>query len=472
MEFELDYADFLDEALMESEGGDLLKRVWEKNERLKNEGRPGEVEWWILKPGMSDQATGIRVFESEDSLRRIFESWEDEAQNEEEEEDEEVDDEDAESTPYEGDIADDEDSEDSDYQYDSDSSSSSDSDEEGDNYDQDPDSDEGIGNVISELEDLEADNRIEMDSSLSHHLAHTNPSQSNPPRPRSPSNKDTNIPASSLRHFLCQPYISPLLFPRSPTSSSPQLCLLTNRKFHIRTYVLALGALKVYVYERMLALFAAKSYVSPSDAMKAGRDPNDPEELGDRGMSNTCLQQTQARDGSGEAGARMVEDNSVRQLSSLPSGVPTRSGNPWSPTSSVAQIKTLTASLFRAAAAQPTNFQPLPNAFEVFGIDWLVDEKGETWLLEVNAFPDFGMTGENLGEKVVGGLWKGVLGVLGCVWLGMVGVSERWGEEYGEEKREKERKLVDGEEAKGGEEEAVYVGWGMWRVLDLDLGRR
>lgn len=89
------------------------------------------------------------------------------------------------------------------------------------------------------------------------------------------------------------------------------------------------------------------------------------------------------------------------------------------------------------------HFQTLPNAFEVFGLDWLVDARGTVWLLEVNAFPDFAQTGKGL-SGVVGGVWEGVVGV------GVAGFFE--GMDGG----------VEGEEER----------WGMKRVLDLDLGRR
>jgi tubulin---tyrosine ligase len=50
----------------------------------------------------------------------------------------------------------------------------------------------------------------------------------------------------------------------------------------------------------------------------------------------------------------------------------------------------------------------LPNAFEVFGIDYLVDEHMNAWLLEVNAFPDFAQTGSRL-KGVVAGLFDVVV---------------------------------------------------------------
>ena len=93
------------------------------------------------------------------------------------------------------------------------------------------------------------------------------------------------------------------------------------------------------------------------------------------------------------------------------------------------------------------HFQPLPNAFEIFGLDFMVgvEEDGElrTWLLEVNAFPDFRQTGEDC-KGVVEGLMEGVV---------KVGIAPFFG--------------VDGTEegdTKGGE--------GLVRVLDVDLGKR
>jgi hypothetical protein len=70
--------------------------------------------------------------------------------------------------------------------------------------------------------------------------------------------------ASNLRHFVVQEYIPPLLF--------------GGKKFHIRTYVVAAGAIKVWVWSEMLALFAPKMYAPESKDM-AGH------------LTNTCLQE-------------------------------------------------------------------------------------------------------------------------------------------------------------------------------------
>ncbi|KHN99120.1 tubulin-tyrosine ligase [Metarhizium album ARSEF 1941] len=184
------------------------------------------------------------------------------------------------------------------------------------------------------------------------------------------------ITASHLRHFVAQPYIHPPL-------------LFDKRKFHIRTYVLCTGSLAVHVYKHMLALFAAKAYSAP------WQSPDDIESF----LTNTCLQDS-------------PNENSVRRFWDLPLPQTQLSGI-------FEQICSVTGEVFEAAArVMPVHFQTLPNAFEVFGLDFLVDEAGTTWLLEVNAFPDFKQTGEDLSE-IVEGFWRGVMRVSVAKFLGV-----------------------------------------------------
>jgi tubulin--tyrosine ligase len=46
--------------------------------------------------------------------------------------------------------------------------------------------------------------------------------------------------------------------------------------------------------------------------------------------------------------------------------------------------------------------QTLPNAFELFGVDFMVSSDGTVSLLEVNAYPDFKQTGEELSAVIEG----------------------------------------------------------------------
>ena len=315
--FEVDYAEFLDDALVEAWD---LRASMERNAAIaaaaeggrgagggggagSDDGDDGDdgvaeqeqerIDWWILKPSMSDRGQGIRLFSTMRELEGIFDGWE---------------------------------------------ADMSGSDDDDDGQDEEEGGHEGGGAAAGEEE-----------------------------------GRDHGITTSHLRHFIAQPYIHPpLLLPE-----------LGNRKFHIRVYVVAVGSLRVYVYRDMLALFAAKPYRSP----RRGDDDGDL----DAHLTNTCLQ-------NGDGGAA----DAVHRFRDLPL---TRD----LAESVCAQICEVTGELFEAAArGMMVHFQPLAHAFEVYGLDFLVDARGTAWLLEVNAFPDFKQTGGEL-TSVVAGFWWGVL---------------------------------------------------------------
>ncbi|TLD25497.1 hypothetical protein PspLS_06131 [Pyricularia sp. CBS 133598] len=272
--FEVDYAEFLDDALVEA---------WDLRASLENEEKR---EWWILKPSMSDRGQGIRLFSTMKELQAIFDEWD----------------------------------------------------------------------VDTDDEDEEAD----------------------------------GIMAAHLRHFVAQPYIDP-----------PLLLPGDRRKFHIRTYVLCVGAMKVYVYHEMLALFAGREYRAPS---------SDEGEL-DAHLTNTCLQNetTAASATSGAKDGEAPAPPLVLKFWDLPE-VLVEGRTDVSKGSIFSQICEVTGAVFEAAArGMPMHFSPLTNAFEVFGVDFLVDAQGVAWLLEVNSFPDFKQTGDELRDDVVAELWRQVL---------------------------------------------------------------
>ncbi|CAG8972790.1 hypothetical protein HYALB_00007715 [Hymenoscyphus albidus] len=247
-DFELDYAEFLDDALVEA---------WELKESFaRNEGKaPSEREWWILKPGMSDRGQGIRLFSSEEELQSIFEEWE------------------------EGQPDTDEEEEDSDFE--------------------------------------------------------------TTKKPKEEEERDT-IMTSHLRHFIAQPYISrPLLLPGP--SGLPT-------KFHIRTYVLAFGSLKIYVYKPTLALFASTPYTPPTFS-------SSPSDLLAH-LTNTCLQSSSSSTTTPSSPTAAKPYNPVSSFWSL--NIPRQD-------KIFDQICALTGDLFEAAAkGMLIHFQTLPNAFEVF----------------------------------------------------------------------------------------------------------
>lgn len=342
VEFEVDYAEFLDDALVEAWE---LKESWARNEQFgEQEGE--KREWWILKPGMSDRGQGIRLFSSEEELTAIFEEWDPESDEEEEEEEDDAR---------------------------SDAERDDDKDERGD-----------------------------------------------------------GIITSQLRHFVAQPYIHPPLL-LAPPGSPSQL-----RKFHIRTYVLATGALKVFVYKPMLALFAARPYSPPWETDFASEDAR--EDAMRAHLTNTCIQASGDREGS------------VGLFWNLPDSITSQPDTTTAPNTDwkshiFAQIQSITAATFEAAArGMSIHFQPLPNAFELFGLDFMVGVEADgslnAYLLEVNAFPDFRQTGEEL-SGVIEGLFEGVVEEAVRPFFGGVG-----------------------EKSEGAREN------GMVKVLDVDLGRR
>lgn len=283
--FEVDYAEFLDDALVEAFD---LRASMGRNAELPDGDAGRSREWWILKPGMSDGWQGIQLLSTMDELQAIFDGWE------------------------------------------------GGSEQGSGGEDEDEDEDHGGG-----------------------------------------------IAASQLRHF-AQPYIHP-----------PLLLASDPRKFHIRTYVLTVSSLSVYVYRPMLALFAGKPYLAPGTP-----DAHD----ADRFLTNTCLQQDAAGDG-------------VRRFWGL--------ALPRATLDAVfAQICDVMGELFKAAArAMPVHFQTLPNAFEVFGLDFLVDADGVAWLLEVNVFPDFKQTGSGL-QDLVTGFWRGVVRTAVMPFFGIDGAGD------------------------------------------------
>jgi tubulin--tyrosine ligase len=357
VEFEVDYAEFLDDALVEAWE---LKESWEMGEGKQADQR----EWWILKPGMSERGQGIRLFSCEEELTTIFEEWDPESDDEEEE---------------------------------------------------------------------EGDTRSDAGTSLHRPIA----------QPLQGMDQDGNgkgIITSQLRHFIAQPYIHPplLLHPPSSLSTTIDITTLSSealRKFHIRTYVLATSALKIFVYKPMLALFAAKPYTPPWSSHTTSNS----EEALKSHLTNTCLQDTNDREGS------------VGLFWELPDEIPTQPDHRLLDKDSIfgwkekifQQICSITGETFEAAArGMSIHFQPLPNAFEIFGLDFMVSVEGDgslrTWLLEVNAFPDFRQTGDDL-SGLVGGLFE-------------TAVDKAVGPFFG---------VDEG----GAGEDAV-------KVLDIDLGRR
>lgn len=290
--FELDYAEFLDDAL-----DDVweLRCVLEENEQLIAQGEKAKT--FIMKPSMSDKGQGIRLFRTIDELQAVFDS-----------------------------------------------------------FDEDPTDDE------AEDEQSEINEEVKIVKQ----------------------NDDNRIVIAQLRHFLVQEYISkPLLMKQ-----------YDGKKFHIRTYVLSKGKLNVWVYDRMLMLFSHEPYKIPS----TGELEGEPIDMSGH-LTNTCLQTEK-----GIVDPLVVEFGESELTTDQKSKI-------------LEQIHDVTGEVFKAAVTvDRINFQAIDNAFEVFGLDFLVNEDLSVNLLEVNAFPDFKQTGDEL-KGVIDELFDSVVQLTAIPWL-------------------------------------------------------
>ncbi|KAJ1721142.1 tubulin--tyrosine ligase [Coemansia erecta] len=171
---------------------------------------------------------------------------------------------------------------------------------------------------------------------------------------------------SQIREWVIQRYINrPLLIESRG-----------NRKFHIRTYVLAAGDLNVYVYRHMLALFAPHSYKPSAGDLDDQRAH----------LTNTCLQAKYERFNESQAVDLFWNlDLPKDRLDDL-----------------FDQICRILSDTFAAVASESTSFQAWANCIEQFGFDFLIDEDYRVYMLEANAYPDFKQTGENLKSVVEG----------------------------------------------------------------------
>lgn len=201
--------------------------------------------------------------------------------------------------------------------------------------------------------------------------------------------RQMTLSSSSLRHFVIQKYLSrPLLL--HPWAQKDDDCLY---KFHIRAYVLAVGGLKVYLWDDMLALFATTPYNPPvseelllQSAMERSRH-----------LTNTCLQ-------SAENSEAFDRNRAVLPFWQLCGEHHPGSTTALSHSDLVklhSQVVEITGAVFEAAVrTQSMSFQVLPNVFELFGVDFLVEDTHLVHLLEVNAYPDFRQTGSEHGDIV------------------------------------------------------------------------
>jgi len=211
--------------------------------------------------------------------------------------------------------------------------------------------------------------------------------------------------------------------------------LVNKKKFHLRVHVLAAGRLKVYMHEDVIALIAIDDFyipereaktddegpskeeqqsdedpmllpqnlrAQPANSKKAKRNARKrqnkknrrerkkeeemPELSSYAHITNSCLQREHPD---------FDEDKTVRLLSELTEELGEEVVKTiWE------RVKVNVKEIFSAFRGEFSAFMPLPNCFELFGFDFLVDENLNPMILEVNCGPDMKNTGSRLDHVV------------------------------------------------------------------------
>ena len=137
---------------------------------------------------------------------------------------------------------------------------------------------------------------------------------------------------------------------------------LRGRKFHLRVYALADGDLRVHVFRQALALCAAARYDAAADAADTRVH-----------ITNTCV---------AAARASFDEADAVACLTDLPAALASRAGGDAAAGKAqaaaiYARLCVVIADTFRALRAQAAAFMPLAHAYELYGVDFLVEDGDE-----------------------------------------------------------------------------------------------
>lgn len=172
--------------------------------------------------------------------------------------------------------------------------------------------------------------------------------------------------------------------------------LLHKRKFHIRAYALAVSSLRVYLARGSLALCSGTRYRK-----------NDFNTLSH--ITNTAFQGLDPH---------FREDECVlvwEEATIAPILVKDGTCNSFPEArSKIAEVtksmQSITCELFRVYESEFGVFSPIEGCFEHFGLDFLVDDSWNVYLLEANPGPDFKQTGDRL-SKVVRDLMSSTIDV-------------------------------------------------------------
>lgn len=163
--------------------------------------------------------------------------------------------------------------------------------------------------------------------------------------------------------------------------SSP--LLINKRKFHIRAYALAVSALRVYLSDECLALCAGTRYRKNETGNLFAHITNTAyQDLDPNFVEDKCVLLWDKKD----IAASLVRDGSCKSAADAEQRI----------RQVIQDMNAITAELFRAYQTEFGVFSPIEGCFEHYGLDFMVDDKWQVYLLEVNPGPDFKQSGSRL----------------------------------------------------------------------------
>jgi tubulin---tyrosine ligase len=151
--------------------------------------------------------------------------------------------------------------------------------------------------------------------------------------------------------------------------------LVRGCKFHLRVYVVAFGDLCVYLNTNILSLIAVRKYSTDHTERLSH-------------LTNTCLQMDQES---------FSETDNIRTLQEL---VDDGILDSEKTQHSVELMKQVMNDVFSAVRGEFAAFSSVAHCFEMYGIDFLLDQDYNPHLLEVNCGPDFKATGLRLKKLI------------------------------------------------------------------------
>jgi tubulin---tyrosine ligase len=171
--------------------------------------------------------------------------------------------------------------------------------------------------------------------------------------------------------------------------------LLNKRKFHIRAYILTVSDLTVYFNTECLALCAGTPYYSNAtdnlfshitNTAYQDQDPLFREE--------DCVLVWNETD----IAPLLINSQTCKSMDDARRSI----------AGVINSMKVIVADLFRAYESEFGVYSPIAGCFEHYGLDFLVSDDWQVYLLEVNPGPDFKQTGHRL-EGVISRLMSNTI---------------------------------------------------------------